>query len=67
VLTGEMFKKAAETGEPVQMSACAPEPEAGSGIHTGRIRVTGRAPDGLTWTIGRKPVLVVRGREKELV
>jgi len=37
------------------------------GIHTGRIRVTGKAPDGLTWTIGRKPILVVRGRETELV
>ena len=36
------------------------------GIHTGRIRVTGRAPDELTWYIGREPILVVRGREKEL-
>jgi len=37
------------------------------GIHIGRIRVTGKAPDQLTWHIGTKPVLVVRGREKELV
>jgi hypothetical protein len=29
--------------------------------------VTDRAPDELTWYIGREPVLVVRGREKELV
>ena len=37
------------------------------GIHTGRIRVTGRAPDQLVWWIGRQPVLVVRGREKDLL
>jgi hypothetical protein len=33
------------------------------GIHEGRLRVTGTAGD-LTWTIGRTPIMVVRGREK---
>ncbi|MBX3249806.1 MAG: hypothetical protein KF901_21695 [Myxococcales bacterium] len=32
------------------------------GLHGGRLRVHGRAPD-LTWEIGREPVLVVEGRE----
>ena len=36
------------------------------GVHEGTIRVTGEAPYGLTWQIGRDPVMVVRGREREL-
>jgi hypothetical protein len=35
-------------------SPCGPDDHI-DGIHTGRIRVTGTAPDGLTWCIGRKP------------
>ncbi len=38
----------------------------GEGIHEGRIRVTGKAPDGLVWTFGRRPWMEVRGREKRL-
>jgi hypothetical protein len=34
------------------------------GIHEGRLRVTGTAGN-LTWTIGRDPIMVVRGREKK--
>ena len=37
------------------------------GVHEGTIRVTGEAPYGLTWEIGRVPVMVVRGRERELI
>ena len=36
------------------------------GIHVGTLRVTGRAPYELTWTNGRKPIMTVRGREREL-
>ena len=36
------------------------------GIHAGTLRVTGEAPYGLTWTIGRRPVMMVHGREREL-
>ena len=36
------------------------------GVHEGTIRVTGEAPYGLTWVIGRDPAMVVRGREREL-
>jgi hypothetical protein len=46
-------------------SPCGPDDHI-DGIHTGRIRVTGKAPDELVWYIGRKPVLLVRGREREL-
>lgn len=34
------------------------------GIHTGRLRVTGTA-DHQTWVIGRDPIMIVRGREKQ--
>jgi hypothetical protein len=34
------------------------------GVHENRLRVTGPAGD-LTWTIGRDPIMVVRGRDKE--
>jgi hypothetical protein len=34
------------------------------GIHEGRLGVTGTAGN-LTWTIGRDPIMVVRGREKK--
>jgi hypothetical protein len=34
------------------------------GIHEGRLEVTGTAGN-LTWTIGRDPIMVVRGREKK--
>ncbi|MCK6549691.1 HNH endonuclease [Myxococcota bacterium] len=33
------------------------------GIHKGRLQAEGRAPR-LTWTIGREPILRIRGREK---
>jgi hypothetical protein len=33
------------------------------GKHEGRLDVRGRAPDQLTWWIGREPILVVEGRE----
>jgi hypothetical protein len=33
------------------------------GVHEGRIKVTGAAPN-LEWVLGRDPILVVRGREK---
>lgn len=36
------------------------------GVHLGRIRVTGEAPGELVWTIGRTPIMEVRGREKRL-
>ncbi len=39
----------------------------GDGIHQGRIRVTGKAPDALVWKLGRKPWMEVRGREKRLL
>jgi hypothetical protein len=36
------------------------------GIHAGTLRVTGEAPYGLTWTIGRRPVMMVHGPERTL-
>ncbi len=37
------------------------------GEHGGRLRVRGKAPDELTWWIGRVPILRIRGRELEWV
>jgi len=37
------------------------------GIHGGVMSVKGTAPDGLRWVIGRRPLMVVEGREKREV
>jgi hypothetical protein len=34
------------------------------GVHEGRLHVSGTADD-LTWVLGRDPIMIVRGREKE--
>jgi len=37
------------------------------GIHGGRIKVTGEAPNDLRWVLGRRPILEVRGRKRTAV
>jgi hypothetical protein len=48
--------------EPENLTSLCPECHL-EGIHAGRLRAEGRASE-LTWTIGRPPILRVRGREK---